>query len=95
MISANSGANPGWLVPLSAGLCYVGKPGCFMSNSSISKVLFHRAGGGSSTFDITVKCTAAAKPFELGQIDAAELNKLQVYLMSQRIKVWELVAGCG
>lgn len=94
MIAANKGASPGWLVPLSAGLCYVGKPGSFMSSSSISKVLFHRAGGSSSTFDITIKLRpaavgggAAAKPLELGQIDAAELNKLQGYLMMQRIKV--------
>eukprot|EP00878_Enallax_costatus_P034541 GHUV01038303.1.p1 GENE.GHUV01038303.1~~GHUV01038303.1.p1 ORF type:complete len:323 (+),score=130.37 GHUV01038303.1:94-1062(+) len=102
MIAANSGASPGWLVPLSAGLCYVGKPGRFMSNSSISKVLFHRVGGSSSTFDITVifnSGAAAAKPLELGQIDAAELSKLQGYLLDQRIKVRlagaDLAVFCG
>ncbi|KAF6265019.1 hypothetical protein COO60DRAFT_1188720 [Scenedesmus sp. NREL 46B-D3] len=94
MIAANKGAAAGWLVPLSAGLCYIGKPGRFLPSSSISKVLFHRAGGGSSTFDITIKPVqsagggaAADKPFELGQIDAAELVKLQLYLQQHRIRV--------
>ena len=96
MISANKGASPGWLVPLSAGLCYVGKPGRFMPSISINRVLFHRAGGTSSTFDITIKfnaaggvggSSAAGKPLELGQIGAAELNKLQSYFLAQRIRV--------
>ncbi|WIA11566.1 hypothetical protein OEZ85_011674 [Tetradesmus obliquus] len=99
MIAANRGATPGWLVPLSAGLCYIGKPGRFLPSSAISKVAFHRAGGGSSTFDITIKpakgfgggsggaAAAAGKALELGQIDAAELVKLQGYLMAQRIRI--------
>ncbi|WIA31654.1 hypothetical protein OEZ86_002565 [Tetradesmus obliquus] len=98
MIAANRGATPGWLVPLSAGLCYIGKPGRFLPSAAISKVAFHRAGGGSSTFDITIKPakgfgggsgggTAAGKVLELGQIDAAELVKLQGYLMAQRIRI--------
>jgi hypothetical protein len=94
MIAANRGASPGWLVPLSAGLCYIGKPGRFLPSSSIAKVLFHRAGGGSSTFDITIKpakglaaAAAGAEALELGQIDAAELVKLQGYLMTHRIRV--------
>ena len=109
MVAANSGATPGWLVPLSSGLCYVGKPGRFMSNSSISKVIFHRVGGSSSTFDVTVKfrnaaaaagaAAAAAKPLELGQIDSAELNKLQGYLLDHQIKVRlagaDLAVFCG
>jgi hypothetical protein len=101
MIAANRGATPGWLVPLSAGLCYIGKPGRFLPSSSISKVLFHRAGGGSSTFDITIKPVKAAagagvgggvssKVLELGQIDAGELVKLQGYLSTHRIKVRSL-----
>lgn len=95
MVAANKGVQQGWLVPLSAGLCYVGKQGCFMPRSSIRAVLFHRTGGGSATFDITIKCAGAAagtgggaaKPFELGQIDAAELPKLHAYCADQRIKV--------
>lgn len=95
MIAANRGATAGWLVPLSVGLCYIGKPGTFVPSSSIAKVLFHRTGAGSSTFDVTIKlapgaadaAAAAAKPLELGQIDAAELNKLQGYLLAQRIRV--------
>lgn len=90
MIAANKGAQAGWLVPLSAGLCYLGKQGSFMPKGSISKVAFHRTGAGSSTFDITIKLTAAAaadKDLELGQIDAAELAKLQTYCLNQRIKV--------
>lgn len=57
------------------------------------QVAFHRTGGASATFDITIKLTAAAaggaggKPLELGQIDAAELPKLQAYCMNQRIRV--------
>lgn len=101
MIAANKGASPGWLVPLSAGLCYLGKPGRFMTGVSISKVLFHRIGGSSSTFDLTIKFrpkatgAAADKPFELGQIDAAELPRLQAYLMAHRVKVRERTsAGC-
>jgi hypothetical protein len=94
MVAANRGATPGWLIPLSAGLCYIGKPGRFLPSSAISKVLFHRAGGGSSTFDITIKpmkgfgaAAGADKAFELGQIDAAELVKLQMYLQQHRIRV--------
>lgn len=87
MVAANKGAQAGWLVPLSAGLCYVGKQGSFMPKHSISRVQFHRTGAGSSTFDITIKLTGAAKALELGQIDAAELPKLQAYCLDQRIKV--------
>jgi hypothetical protein len=91
MIAANKGTQSGWLVPLSAGLCYLGKQGSFMPKGSISRVAFHRAGGGSSTFDITIKLSAAAaaagKDLDLGQIDAAELAKLQAYCLNQRIKV--------
>eukprot|EP00882_Tetradesmus_deserticola_P031400 GHRQ01035503.1.p2 GENE.GHRQ01035503.1~~GHRQ01035503.1.p2 ORF type:complete len:160 (+),score=73.26 GHRQ01035503.1:121-600(+) len=98
MIAANRGAVAGWLVPLSAGLCYIGKPGRFLPSSSISKVLFHRTGAGSSTFDITIQpvrsaaggaasAAAADKPFELGQIDAAELVKLQLYLQQHCIRI--------
>lgn len=89
MVAANKGAQPGWLVPLSAGLCYVGKQGSFMPQSGISRVLFHRTGGSSATFDITIKLAsgAAGKSLELGQIDAAELPKLQAYCLNHRIKV--------
>eukprot|EP00879_Flechtneria_rotunda_P022799 GHRR01024079.1.p1 GENE.GHRR01024079.1~~GHRR01024079.1.p1 ORF type:complete len:388 (+),score=129.30 GHRR01024079.1:937-2100(+) len=93
MIAANKGVNSGWLVPLSTGICYIGKQGTFMPKSSISKVVFHRTGASSSTFDITVNRRAsagggdAAQSFDLGQIDAAELNKLQGYFMAQHIKV--------
>jgi hypothetical protein len=38
MVAANKGVQPGWLVPLSAGLCYLGKQGSFMPLSSISRV---------------------------------------------------------
>lgn len=107
MVAANKGAQSGWLVPLSAGLCYLGKQGSFMPKASISRLLFHRTGGSSSTFDITIKLQAAAasaaaggggggkggsRSLELGQIDAAELPKLQAYCMNQRIKV--RVWGC-
>jgi hypothetical protein len=102
MIAANKGTQSGWLVPLSAGLCYLGKQGSFMPKGSISRVSFHRAGGGSSTFDITIKLAAAAaaggagKALELGQIDAAELAKLQGYCLDQRIKVCLLLlCGCS
>jgi hypothetical protein len=117
MVAANKGVNAGWLVPLSAGLCYLGKGGCFMPRAGISKLLFHRTGGGSATFDVTIKLGAAAAgagagaagagaaaaagagagaaadarggahSLELGQIDAAELPKLQAYCANQRIKV--------
>lgn len=90
MVAANKGAQSGWLVPLSAGLCYLGKQGSFMPLRSISRVQFHRTGAGSATFDITIKLAAAAgasKSLELGQIDASELPKLQAYCMNQRIKV--------
>lgn len=100
MVAANKGAQSGWLVPLSAGLCYLGKQGSFMPHSNISRVQFHRTGGSSATFDITIKLAAAAgagggsaaagggsRSLELGQIDAAELPKLQAYCMNQRIKV--------
>eukprot|EP00879_Flechtneria_rotunda_P021431 GHRR01022588.1.p1 GENE.GHRR01022588.1~~GHRR01022588.1.p1 ORF type:complete len:229 (+),score=112.20 GHRR01022588.1:1269-1955(+) len=93
MIAANKGVNSGWLVPLSTGICYIGKQGTFMPKSSISKVVFHRTGASSSTFDITVNRRAsagggdAAQSFDLGQIDAAELNKLQGYFMAQHIKI--------
>lgn len=169
MVAANKGVQAGWLVPLSAGLCYMGKQGSFMPLSSITRVRstrlvtvrwwltrakscadlvpfwalqrlsflemsalgehgvahicrlkrskalrqhpcrvgpnrvlgqlfaslqvsFHRTGGSSATFDITIKMAAAAaggagKALELGQIDAAELPKLQTYCMNQRIRV--------
>jgi hypothetical protein len=38
MVAANKGVQAGWLVPLSAGLCYLGKQGSFMPLSSISRV---------------------------------------------------------
>jgi hypothetical protein len=92
MVAANKGVNPGWLVPLSAGLCYVGKAGCFMPRGRISRLTFHRTGGGSATFDVSIKLAAAAgaaaaATLELGQIDAAELPKLQAYCADQRIRV--------
>lgn len=97
MVAANRGAQPGWLVPLSAGLCYIGKGGCFLGCSSIAKVLLHRTGAGSSTFDVTVMRRRGGRnaggagdvpaPLELGQIGAAELAHLQEYLQRQRIRV--------
>jgi hypothetical protein len=106
MVAANKGAQSGWLVPLSAGLCYLGKQGSFLPHSNISRVQFHRTGGSSSTFDITIKLAAAAgaggavagagsRSLELGQIDAAELPKLQTYCMNQRIKVRGLLISAG
>ena len=94
MVAANKGVQPGWLVPLSAGLCWVGKQGCFMPRQDISRMVLHRAGGGSSTFDIMIKLNGAsnAKPLELGQIDAAELPKLQVYCSKHRIRVGVVTA---
>lgn len=98
MVAANKGAQPGWLVPLSAGLCHLGKQGSFMPRDSISRIQFHRTGGTSATFDVTIKLVAAgsaagggsggsSRALELGQIDAAELPKLQAYCMNQRVQV--------
>ena len=88
-VAANVRTASGWLFPLPGALLFLGRPPRFVRHADVAGVEFARVGATSSTFDVTVHLTheAGGGRVEFGQIDRAELARLQGYVQERRLPV--------
>lgn len=78
-MGANVKVSSGFLFPLATAFAFLERPALFVPHASVARVEMIRANGVSSTFDVVLELQGGER-LEFGQIDRAELGRVQSYM---------------